>query len=67
MGKWVSDQASKDAESPQVIEGVDEKEQSLSDESSKDFVDTELLDKAEGVAIQVRMLTLFSRYIAMLI
>ncbi|KJA17574.1 hypothetical protein HYPSUDRAFT_206043 [Hypholoma sublateritium FD-334 SS-4] len=53
MGKWASEQASKDAESPQVVEGVDEKELSLSDESSKDFVDTQLLDKAEGVAIQV--------------
>ncbi len=53
MGKWVSEQASKDAESRQVVEGVDEKELSLSDESSKDFVDTQLLDKAEGVATQV--------------
>ena len=66
MGKWVSEQASKDAESRQVVEGVDEKELSLSDESLKDFVDTQLLDKAEGVATQVRMPIMVSCYIAML-
>ncbi len=62
----MSEQASKDAESRQVVEGVDEKELSLSDESSKDFVDTQLLDKAEGVATQVRMPRMVSDCTAML-
>ncbi|KAF9477961.1 OPT oligopeptide transporter [Pholiota conissans] len=48
--QWGSDDVK---ESPPQAESIDEKERSLSDVSSQEFVDTKLLEKAEGVAIQV--------------
>lgn len=52
MSEWIPEDDFKNS-SIQEAGIVDEKERSISDNVSKDFVDTKLLDKAEGVAIQV--------------
>lgn len=50
--EWTPDDVLKNS-AAQAVESIDEKERSISDASSQEFIDTKLLEQAEGVAIQV--------------
>ncbi|KAF8182028.1 OPT oligopeptide transporter [Pholiota molesta] len=51
--EWTSDDVLKKNSAAQAVESIDEKERSISDASSQEFVDPKLLKQAEDVAIQV--------------